>query len=181
LKKQQYITIKKGKLYVTDKGKLLCDMIADDEIANAEMTATWEKYLNQIQKSKGTQDKFLKSIKNFVSHLIKKAPKTFNQKQKNIKKIVTQIEEDKKIATCPNCQNAILDKGKFYGCIGYKDGCKFSLPKKWSGKTLSKKNIRDLIEKQKTTKINNFKSKKGNKYSAYLLLTDDYKIDMEFA
>jgi DNA topoisomerase-3 len=92
-----------------------------------------------------------------------------------------KIEEEDKVATCPNCQNAIVDKGKFYGCTGYSKGCKFSLPKKWSGKTLTQKNVQDLIEKKKTSKIKNFKSKKGNRYSAYLLLTDDYKIDMEFS
>src|SRR5699024_3326718 len=70
LKKQEYITIKKGKIYVTDKGNLLCEMIADDEITNAEMTATWEKYLKQIQENKGTQEAFLKSIQNFIEHLI---------------------------------------------------------------------------------------------------------------
>ena len=28
------------------------------------MTATWEKYLKQIQENKGTQEAFLKSIQN---------------------------------------------------------------------------------------------------------------------
>lgn len=181
LKKQEYITIKKGKIYVTDKGNLLCEMIADDEITNAEMTATWEKYLKQIQENKGTQEAFLKSIQNFIEHLITQVPKKFKANQSNIKNAVEQIEEEDKVATCPNCQNAIVDKGKFYGCTGYSKGCKFSLPKKWSGKTLTQKNIQDLIEKKKTSKIKNFKSKKGNRYSAYLLLTDDYKIDMEFS
>ena len=181
LKKQEYITIKKGKIYVTDKGNLLCEMIADDEITNAEMTATWEKYLKQIQENKGTQEAFLKSIQNFIEHLITQVPKKFKANQSNIKNAVEQIEEEDKVATCPNCQNAVVDKGKFYGCTGYSKGCKFSLPKKWSGKTLTQKNIQDLIEKKKTSKIKNFKSKKGNKYSAYLLLTDDYKIDMEFS
>jgi len=137
LKKQEYITIKKGKIYVTDKGNLLCEMIADDEITNAEMTATWEKYLKQIQENKGTQEAFLKSIQNFIEHLITQVPKKFKANQSNIKNAVEQIEEEDKVATCPNCQNAVVDKGKFYGCTGYSKGCKFSLPKKWSGKTLT--------------------------------------------
>lgn len=181
LKKQQYITIQKGKILVTDKGKLLCKMIADEEITNAEMTATWEKYLKQIQENKGTQDKFLKSIQNFILYLIEKAPETFEQKKENIEQVAIQIERDKKVGTCPNCQKAVIDKGKFYGCTGYKDGCKFTLPKKWSKKTITKNMIQDLLTKGKTKKLKGFKSKKGNKYSAYLLLTNDYKIDMEFA
>jgi len=180
LKKQKYITDTKGKLYVTEKGNLLCGMIADDAIANAEMTATWEKYLKQIQDNQGTQDKFLSSIQNFINHLIEKAPNTFKEKKENIEHVATKVEEDKKVGTCPNCQNMIIDKGKFYGCTGYKDGCTFTLPKKWSKKTLTKNMIQDLLTVGKTNKLNGFKSKKGNKYSARLLLTDDYKINMEF-
>jgi len=180
LKKQQYITIQKGKILVTDKGKLLCKMIADEEITNAEMTATWEKYLKQIQENKGTQDKFLKSIQNFILYLIEKAPETFDQKKENIEQVAIQIERDKKVGTCPNCQKAIIDKGKFYGCAGYKDGCKFTLPKKWSKKTITKNMIQDLLTKGKTKKLKGFKSKKGSKFSARLLLTDNFKIDMEF-
>jgi len=180
LKKQQYITIEKGKIVVTDKGNLLCKMIADEEIANAEMTATWERYLKQIQENKGTQEKFLNSIQNFLKHLIEKAPATFNQKKNNIEQVTTKMEEDKKVGTCPNCQKTIIDKGKFYGCTGYKDGCTFSLPKKWSKKSITKNMIQDLLTKGKTKKLKGFKSKKGNKFSARLLLTDQFKIDMEF-
>jgi len=180
LKKQKYITDRKGKLYVTEKGHVLCSMIADDEIANAEMTATWEKYLKQIQNNQGTQDKFLTSIQNFIHHLIEKAPNTFKEKKENIAHVATKIEEDKKIGTCPNCQHVIIDKGKFYGCTGYKDGCTFTLPKKWGKKTLTKNMIQDLLTVGKTNKLKGFKSKKGNTYSARLLLTDDHKINMEF-
>jgi len=180
LKKQKYIIENNGKIYVTKKGNLLCSMIADDEIANAEMTATWERYLKQIQENRGTQEKFLTSIQNFVTHLIEKAPDTFNQKKENIEQVATQIEVNKKVGTCPSCQNTIVDKGKFYGCTGYKDGCTFTLPKKWSKKTITKNMIQDLLSVGKTKKLNGFKSKKGNKYSARLILTNGFKINMEF-
>src|SRR5699024_8298638 len=59
LKKQDYITISKSKMYVTEKGELLCRMIADDEIANASMTAQWERYLKKIRSKQGSQEAFL--------------------------------------------------------------------------------------------------------------------------
>ena len=177
LKKQDYISIKSNTIYVTEKGKTLCEVVKEDEISDVNMTAQWERYLKKIKNNQGTQEAFLSSIERFIEHLIEKVPKTF--KNSNIKEHAKAIQEEK-VATCPSCQKAVVDKGKFYGCTGYSNGCKFSLPKKWSGKTLTKKNIKDLVEKQKTAKIKNFKSKKGNKYSAYLLLTDEYKIDMEF-
>ena len=81
--------------------------------------------------------------------------------------------DDKVIGICPKCQQNILDKGKFYGCSGYKEGCKFTLPKKWSSKTIPKSNIKQLIEKGETTEIKGFKSEKGNKFNAKLKLEND--------
>ena len=73
----------------------------------------------------------------------------------------------------PNCQKNIIDKGEFYGSIGYKEGCKFSLPKQWSSKTLTKKNISDLLTKKETTTIKGFKNKKGTSFNAKLQLKDN--------
>ena len=65
LKQKKYISIQSKKILVTNKGKLLCDMIKDDEIANAEMTAKWETYLKKIREKKGSQKAFLNSIQKF--------------------------------------------------------------------------------------------------------------------
>ncbi len=82
LKKQDYITISKSKIYVTEKGELLCRIIAEDEIANAGMTAQWERYLKKIRSQQGTQEAFLGSIERFVQHLIEKCHKTSKTKKR---------------------------------------------------------------------------------------------------
>lgn len=84
LKKQDYITISKSKIYVTEKGELLCRIIAEDEIANAGMTAQWERYLKKIRSQQGTQEAFLGSIERFVQHLIEKCHKTSKTKKKTL-------------------------------------------------------------------------------------------------
>ncbi len=43
---------------MTEKGELLCRIIAEDEIANAGMTAQWERYLKKIRSQQGTQEAF---------------------------------------------------------------------------------------------------------------------------
>ncbi|WP_414033477.1 topoisomerase C-terminal repeat-containing protein [Carnobacterium maltaromaticum] len=91
----------------------------------------------------------------------------------DIKTHVKEISTDKAIGKCPICQKELIDKGKFYGCTGYKEGCKFSLPKKWSSKTLTKKNISDLLTKKETTIIKGFKNKKGTSFNAKLQLKDN--------
>ena len=180
LKKQGYISINKGKIFVTEKGEVLCSIIENDEITNASMTAQWERYLKKIRNKQGTQEAFLGSIERFVQHLIQKAPQNFQDKKDNIASVASHIEKEKVIGICPKCNNSVVDRGRFYGCSGYKDGCKFSLPKKWSQKTLTKKNLQDLLTKKETALIKGFKSKKGNKFQAKLKLSNDYKLAFEF-
>ncbi|MBX8958164.1 type IA DNA topoisomerase [Enterococcus faecium] len=180
LKKQDYITISKSKIYVTEKGELLCRIIAEDEIANAGMTAQWERYLKKIRSQQGTQEAFLGSIERFVQHLIEKVPQNFQEKKENIADVASHMKQEKVIGTCPKCQNSVVDKGKFYGCSGYKDGCKFTLPKRWSQKALTKKNVQDLLSKRETSLIKGFKSKKGSNFSAKLTLNDEMKLAFEF-
>ncbi|MDN6641166.1 MAG: type IA DNA topoisomerase, partial [Tetragenococcus sp.] len=68
----------------------------------------------------------------FINHLTVNIQETFNNSA--IKTHVQEIENNKAIGICPNCQKDIVDKGKVYGCTGYKEGCKFSLPKQRSSK-----------------------------------------------
>src|SRR5699024_9970826 len=158
LKRQDYITIKSNNIYVTEKGKTLCEVVKEDEISDVNMTAQWERYLKKIKNNQGTQEAFLGSIERFIEHLIAKVPKTFSNS--NIKEHARAIQAEKIVGICPKCQESIVDKGKFYGCTGFTENdCKFSLPKKWSGKTLTPKNIHDLIDKKKASRITNFISK----------------------
>ncbi len=179
LKNQNYITIQKNNLLVTEKGDTLCEIIMNDEITNADMTAKWESYLKKIRLNEGSQEAFLKSIIKFINYLIQKVPDTFAGS--DIKKHADKIESDSMVGKCPQCNNNILDKGVFYGCSGYSDGCKFSLPKKWSKKTIPKKNIKELLEKKESSLIKGFKSKKDTPFDAKLKLTDNFKLEFVFA
>lgn len=177
LKQRGYITTQSKNILVTDKGITLCEVIQNDPISNAEMTAKWENYLSKIRSEEGSQDTFLQSIKRFIEHTIQTVPNSL--KNSNIAQHAKEIKADKIIGHCPNCQNDILDKGKFYGCSNYPE-CHFSLPKKWSSKTLPKKSIQELLTNGITSPIKGFKSKKGNSFTAKLKLTDEYKLTFDF-
>ena len=177
LKKQDYITLQKNNVLVTPKGETLCEVIQNDEIANASMTAKWEKYLKKIRNQEGTQEAFLSSITNFIHHLIQKVPGTFENS--DIKKHAEKGEADTVMGVCPQCRKNVLDKGKFFGCAGYREGCTFTLPKKWSGKTLTKKNVKDLLSKQETSLIKGFRNKKGTPFNAKLKLVNN-KLAFDF-
>jgi len=78
-----------------------------------------------------------------------------------------------RIGTCPKCGKDIV-RGKYgYGCMGYKDGCKFHVSMHICGRNISVSNMRHLLETGKTYTIRGFISKKGNKFDAALKLDGD--------
>lgn len=176
IKNKGYIRLNKKYIEVTEKGITLCEIIKDDPIANASMTAQWEKYLNKIKEEQGTQEAFIDSIGRFIDHTINTVPDNF--KNSDIQVHAKKIMDDKMIGTCPKCQHHIVDKGKFYGCDDYPN-CKFTIPKKWSGKTIPKSNVQQLLEKGITSEIKGFKSKKGKAFNAKLKIVEN-KITFDF-
>nr|WP_286168628.1 topoisomerase C-terminal repeat-containing protein [Roseburia sp. 1XD42-34] len=79
------------------------------------------------------------------------------------------------------CQTGKLqDKGIFYGCSSYQEGCTFSLPKTMLTKKLPQTAVQSLLKGKRTNLIKGFKSKKGKKFDAYLTLDLEGKITFEF-
>ena len=69
----------------------------------------------------------------------------------------------------------------FYGCAGYKDGCKFSVNTYICGKAISASNLRKLLADGKTDPIQGFVSKKtGNTFEARLVLDENKKAVFSF-
>lgn len=168
LKKQEYIMVQKKNILVSEKAKTLCEIIKDDEISNADMTAKWEKYLKKIRNEVGTQETFIKSITNFINHLIETVPNTFSNSE--IKTHVKEIDNSLTVGICPKCQNNIIEKDKFYGCSNYPT-CKFSLPNDFRKKKLTKKNIKELLE-GKETLVKSIKKADKKTYNANIKLND---------
>lgn len=178
LKRQKYIEVKKNIVSVTKKGEILCDAINGTLLSSPEMTAKWEQYLSKIGNRQGSQQKFLDNIERFILSLIEKAPNDIEKVEKNL----TSLSTVEKIGECPVCDSGtISDKGKFYGCSGYANGCKFTIPKTFLGKAISKSNAEKLLQGKSTSLLKGFKSKKGKNFDASLKLDDgNGKIQFEF-
>lgn len=80
---------------------------------------------------------------------------------------------------CPKCGKPLVQRENFIGCSGYPD-CKFSVPLKISGKSLTKKQIKDLILKRRTGLIKGFISKNGREFDACLTMDNELNIRFEF-
>lgn len=77
------------------------------------------------------------------------------------------------VGVCPLCGGTVRRTKFGYGCSNYKEsGCKFSVGAYILGRSISKSNIKLLIETGRTSKIQGFTSKNGKKFDAYLKLAD---------
>lgn len=180
LKHQKYILVRKNKVTVTDKGKVLCQAVEGTLLSSAEMTAKWETYLRKIGENEGSQELFLDKIKEMIQSLMQDAPKRIG----NMEQALQQVKEQAFIGKCPCCKEEggkIQEKGKFYGCSRYCEGCTFTLPKKFLGKAISQTNIKKLLNSERTNLIKGFTSKKGKSFDAYLRYNQtEQKLKFEF-
>lgn len=179
IKKNEYIEVKRNIVSVTNKGKILCEVIEGSLLSSPSMTAKWETYLKKIGQGKGSQEVFLKQIERFIDKMIREVPNRIEKSTITEKIKVSQQEES--IGKCPSCNGQMVDKGTFYGCTEYRHGCKVTISKKIAGKTITKTNIKKLLKDGKTNIIKGFKSKKGKTFDAYLKWDNSQsKITFEF-
>lgn len=84
------------------------------------------------------------------------------------------------VGDCPLCKRHIV-RGRFrYGCMGYSEGCTFSIPMNLCRRDIPIAAARDLLARGRTLVIGGFISKKGKPFSASLILRDG-KVEFDFA
>ncbi|MDN4106461.1 DNA topoisomerase 3 [Paenibacillus polymyxa] len=83
---------------------------------------------------------------------------------------------------CPKCQAAlVVDKGRFYGCSGYKStGCDFTISKVILGVEITKDDVQQLLNKGETPVKKGFKRKNANDYfDAAIVMKDNAGIEFK--
>lgn len=181
LKKRGYLVTEKNKLHVSETGITLCKAVEFESLLTSpKMTAKWEKALQQISTEERTPANFLSQIRKFVAKLIADVP-TQLAGNVAIKQQIDHQQQAQKSAEVflETPQATVLNKPKFY-IIKPKQGEDFTLPKKWSSKTLGKTAIKALVTKGETSKLKGFKSKKGKSFDAKLKLDGGHKLSFDF-
>ncbi|QNR65252.1 DNA topoisomerase 3 [Paenibacillus peoriae] len=83
---------------------------------------------------------------------------------------------------CPKCHVAlVVDKGKFYGCSGYKaTGCDFTIGKLILGVEITKADVQQLLNKGETPVKKGFKRKNSDDYfDAAIVMKDNAGIEFK--
>lgn len=171
IKRNHYIEVKKNIVFITEKGRVLCEAIEGNLLASPAMTAKWETYLKKIGTGTGSSELFLGSIAKYLNQLILDVPLQLHEKTFHM--TAKKVFVSKEVATCPTCKKGtIISREKFYGCSGYKEGCKQTFPTTFLRKRLSVRNIEDLCTKGKTEVLIGLVSKVGKRFDAKLILTN---------
>ncbi len=192
--RRKYIEKRKKNLIATQTGIDLIDTIQNDLLKSPELTGDWERKLRLIEKGEYSIDIFKKELIQMVVDLC-------NEVIFNTRRIITiteekPVEEEKKERkprekkpkeeiqleemNCPKCKSHLLKKGKTaYGCGNFAV-CGFKIPFEVLGKKLTDKQIYDLLEKGKTTKIKGFQIPgKTELVDGNLSFTSDFNIELD--
>ncbi len=186
LKDVGYIEAKGKNLLCTDLGKTIVEIFPCKELLDLEYTGRLEKTLFDIEKGKIKKEDFIDMVKEFTVNAVNDI--------KNDLSILSSFKVELKegmesIGKCPTCGNDVVENEKAFGCINWKNGCKFTVWKDDKyitsfGKTVSKEMLELLLANGKVG-FRNLKSKKGTIFSAYFKYvfnekTGYYSWELEF-
>jgi len=163
--KRKYIEKKRKNLIATPTGVGLIDTIQNELLKSAELTGQWERKLRLIEKGEYDLEQFKQELTLMVRTLtdeviFSQAPLRIQlhsdtpavvEKPKRERKPVEKVSLSS--LDCPKCKQHKLIEGRTgVGCSNYKV-CGFLVPFELLGKKLTEKQLIDLIQKGKTTKM----------------------------
>ncbi|MDK0569591.1 DNA topoisomerase [Clostridium perfringens] len=174
LKDVGYITTKGKSLTCTELGRTIVEIFPVKELLDLEYTGRLEKTLSDIERGKVKKDDFLNLIKNFTIEGVK-AIKNDDSMAKHFK--VEAPEGVEVLGKCPNCGNPIIEGERGFGCVNWKNGCKYTIWKNDKyiasfGKQVTPQMVKLLLANGKVG-FRNLKSKKGNTFAAYFIYEKD--------
>jgi DNA topoisomerase-3 len=170
LKDQGLIELVKGKLLVTEAGRIYYELLPDI-IKKPDTTALW--WLIQQDILEGKKDPY---------EIARSVVKVFNSHNDTSYKNIEGFTTAEVVGKCPNCGKDLYKRGKIYTCSSNKlekqedgswketEGCGFKMFETVFGKKLTTGNVSDLISKGVTSKISGLKTKEGKKFDAKLSL-----------
>jgi DNA topoisomerase-3 len=85
-----------------------------------------------------------------------------------------------KVGICPMCGKELRRQKGFYGCSGYREGCKFAVNLSLCGKVISVSRLRELIEKGRCEVITGFVSPRTGKSFDAALKLENGKVVFDF-
>ncbi|MGJ1205197.1 type IA DNA topoisomerase [Sphingobacterium lactis] len=170
---RDYIKRDKKKLIPTEKGLSVYMLVKDRSIAKVTLTGKWEQKLEEMRANKVSYDVFMKHIKDYTAKITKELL---------LLRVAIAQEELKPLQKgkikCPKCgPGQIMLYDKVAQCDHYARGCDFKIWRTLNGVFLDEKEMKNLLEKGKTSVLNNVRGLDGKTVSAPLLF-ENFKVNV---
>lgn len=119
--KRQYVEMKGKNIVSTQLGKDFYHLLPD-EIKKPDLTAKWWVIQEDIKEGKADVKTLVDSVlEAFVPHLKK------DYSHIRVSGEVPIDDDRPAIGVCPVCGNKIVENSKGFGCVNYRNGCKYAL------------------------------------------------------
>ncbi|WP_433896144.1 DNA topoisomerase 3 [Sphingobacterium mizutaii] len=170
---RDYIKRDKKKLIPTEKGLSVYFLIKDRSIAKVTLTGKWEQKLEEMRANKVSYDVFMKHIKDYTEKITKELLQL---------RVAIAHEELKPLQKgkikCPKCKPGQIQLyDKVAQCDHYAKGCDFKIWRTLNGVFLDEKEMKNLLEKGKTSVLKGVKGQDGQVVSAPLLF-ENFKVNI---
>lgn len=164
-------------------GECTYDIVKDTipEFLRPDMTASWEKGLEQIENGSITSDLYRQKLEQYVTKEVSKIKaKESSGMTSYANSKGSKGGADLGEIKCPLCgKGHVTENSKAFGCSEYKDGCTFVIWKSFLGKTLTSSDVQKMLTKGHTNTIKGLQSKSGKTFDAKLKWKDG-KIEFIF-
>ena len=166
---QRNYVIRKGKSIIASDTAVKLIEIAPDRLKSPEVTAQWEQQMRLMEEGKVDREVFNKNIVNFVSEEIEEL------KNKTINVVFESENAKNEVATCPKCQQPIIEFPKGFACkSSNRENTCFRVWKGILNKKITAAQMKQMLTKGETNTIKKFKSNKGTEFDAKLKLKPTY-------
>lgn len=166
-RKSGYIELKKDVYTILPGGEYLIEQLSQMNISmDKYKTSVLGQALKKVYRGMITVDDSVKQAQDEIAQVFDRTPKAI------------ELDTDTgfygdPVGKCPVCGKEVV-RGRYgYGCLGYKDGCKFRIGSFICKRVISISNARLLLSEGHTAEIQGFTSKNGKLFNARLKLEDN--------
>ena len=167
LLKRDYIERSGKSIRPTEKGLYLYESVKDMMVADAKLTGTWEKALEQIEGRTLDPESFMLSIREYTG------------------KVTGEIlrlkfpEPSSCVLACPKCKTGnVVVKSKVAKCD--REGCGLLVFRHFLNKELTDQHLEQLFSSGSTRLIKGFKGKKGVSFDAAIIFDESFNLKLSF-
>ena len=165
--KRDYIERSGKALVPTEKGLYIYEAVKDMQVANVDLTGSWEKTLLQIEQHTLETSSFMHSIESFTSQVTREVLG------------LTFAPPKERLMPCPKCGiGKVTIRPKIAKCDNPE--CGLLVFRKVLNKELNEQHLEQLFSSGATKVIKGFKGKKGNSFDAAVAFDEEFNVTLAF-